>query len=185
MGDGTTPGGRVQPGFAGNAGYRTRYRDRVMRIVVLGGAGEIGAAVSRRSRGLLRRSTELMIADLDSAPRPSRWRLRSEGRRRSGRRLDLARPGAPACDCSRAPTCSMNCTSFSLFDEVIEPGRRGGGRLRGPHLGADRRPATCRGSRRRDHGRSPGSAPLRASRTCSSPCGGRARRARGGRTSRG
>ena len=178
MRDATTRSGRVQPGISLCA-WRTLERGilgvRAMKIVVLGGAGAMGTAVSA-DLAACADVTELVVADLDGVKAEAL--AEAAGGRARAAQLDLA-DRERALELLRGADVLVNCTSFTLFDEVIELAVAGRGRLRGPDLRAERL-AAARGRGGRDHG------DLRARRLAGPherarrACGRLARRARGG-----
>ena len=88
-----------------------------MRIVVLGGAGEMGGAVSA-DLAACPEVTELVVADVDSGKAESLVAgLEKATARAVG--LDAADRGA-ALDVLEGADVLVNCTSFTLFDSVIE-----------------------------------------------------------------
>ncbi len=88
-----------------------------MRIVVLGGAGEMGGAVSA-DLAACPEVTELVVADVDTGKAESLVAgLETATARAVG--LDAADRGA-ALDVLEGADVLVNCTSFTLFDSVIE-----------------------------------------------------------------
>jgi lysine 6-dehydrogenase len=88
-----------------------------MRIVVVGGAGEVGAEVVRdlsRAEGL----DSLLVADLN-ADRAAAVAAGLDGSRVSACELDV-HDRASALSLLNGANVLMNCTSFSLFDTVFD-----------------------------------------------------------------
>jgi saccharopine dehydrogenase (NAD+, L-lysine-forming) len=87
-----------------------------MKIVVLGGAGAMGAAVSA-DLAACADITELVVADLDGAKAEAL--AEAAGGRARAAQLDLA-DRERGLELLRGADVLVNCTSFTLFDEVIE-----------------------------------------------------------------
>jgi saccharopine dehydrogenase-like NADP-dependent oxidoreductase len=86
-----------------------------MRIVILGGAGEVGAAISR-DLAACAEVDELVIADIDARRAAA---LAAElGSPASAARLDL-RDRDAALRLLAGADLLMNCTSFAWFDEAL------------------------------------------------------------------
>lgn len=88
-----------------------------MRIVVLGGAGETGAALSA-DLAALPEVDELVVADLDRA-RTEAVVARLPGGRAVPARVDV-RDTAGALELLAGADLLMNCLSFTLFDHALE-----------------------------------------------------------------
>jgi saccharopine dehydrogenase-like NADP-dependent oxidoreductase len=127
-----------------------------MRIVVLGGAGEMGGAVSA-DLAACREVSELVVADID-AVKAERLVAGFGTSRARAVGLDVADRGA-ALELLEAADVLVNCTSFTMFDSVIELAVRQGSTTR--TSSPSRATLSGRRSRRPASPPSPGSAPPR------------------------
>ena len=92
-----------------------------MRIIVLGGAGEVGAAVAA-DLAACSEVDELVVADVDARAESVAAAL---GAKTSAVALDLC-AGGEARRAVAGADVLMNCTSFELFDAAIELAIRAG-----------------------------------------------------------
>ncbi len=96
-----------------------------MRVVLVGGAGEVGAEVAR---DLAHVAGDRVARDRRRRSRTRAAAMLARGASASGSRapagLDVHDRESALAVARRAPNVLMNCTSFTLFDAVLDAGRR-------------------------------------------------------------
>ena len=120
------PSYEQRPELCGSAALRARSRPRrivAMRIVVLGGAGETGAALSA-DLAAQSEVDELVVADLDRE-RAEALVARLPGGKAVAARVDVRDPDA-ALPLLEGADLLMNCLSFTLFGPALELAIRAG-----------------------------------------------------------